>query len=191
MITAIVLTHNEEEMLLNCLKSIEWVDEILISDKKSTDSTLAIAQKYNAKIHHFTGVHFDDWRNQALEKTNGNWAIYIDPDERITKELKAEIQTILNKNETSFVKSDLKSAYRMKRINYWWGREFFSISSIFVSAKLFSDKTISSWLYILLALKIASSMFSASISIIRESVSCISISHGFFINDNLACFLNL
>ncbi|PIP53377.1 hypothetical protein COX08_01320 [Candidatus Beckwithbacteria bacterium CG23_combo_of_CG06-09_8_20_14_all_34_8] len=124
MITAIVLTHNEEEMLLNCLKSIEWVDEILISDKKSTDSTLAIAQKYNAKIHHFTGVHFDDWRNQALEKTNGNWAIYIDPDERITKELKAEIQTILNENETSFVKSDLKSAYRMKRINYWWGKKF-------------------------------------------------------------------
>jgi len=124
MITAIVLAHNEEKMLPNCLKSLDWVDEILVSDKGSRDKTVEVAQDYRAKIHHFAGIHFDDWRNQAFKEANGDWVLYIDPDERVTKELNLEIQNLLDEKETSFVKEDLKSAYKIRRINYWWGKKF-------------------------------------------------------------------
>jgi len=124
MISAIVLTHNEEKMLTNCLQSLDWVDELIVSDKGSTDNTVEIAQKAGAKIHTFTGIHFDDWRNQALKEATGNWVLYIDPDERVTKELQLEIQQLLDEKEPSFVKQSLNSAYRIRRINYWWGKKF-------------------------------------------------------------------
>jgi len=121
MITAIVLTHNEEEMLPNCLKTLDWVDEIIVSDKGSIDKTVEIAQRAGAKIHHFEGIYFDDWRNQALKQASGEWVLFIDPDERVTVFLKNEIQMILTGNgESNF------SAYRVKRINYWWGKRFYA-----------------------------------------------------------------
>ncbi len=46
MISAVVLTKNEEEFIRNCLESVSWVDEIIVIDCGSTDNTLVIAKKY-------------------------------------------------------------------------------------------------------------------------------------------------
>ena len=42
-ISAIVLTRNEEDFLPGCLKSLRWVDEIVVVDAGSLDATLTIA----------------------------------------------------------------------------------------------------------------------------------------------------
>jgi len=117
MISAIVLTKNEEKMLPNCLKNLDWVDEIVLSDKNSTDKTIEIAKQYNTKIHKFSGIYFDDWRNEALKQASGDWVFYIDPDERVSRKLAAEIQKII-------FQDNAVSAYKIKRINYWWGKKF-------------------------------------------------------------------
>ncbi|NMC36442.1 glycosyltransferase family 2 protein [Candidatus Beckwithbacteria bacterium] len=115
-LSVIITTHNEEQMLPKCLESVAWADEIIVCDKKSTDSTLAIAKKTKAKICHFTGEHFDKWRNEALKHASGEWVLYLDPDERITSELKQEI--------LEAIKNDEFAAYQLARKNYWWGEEF-------------------------------------------------------------------
>ncbi|MGI5828167.1 MAG: glycosyltransferase family 2 protein [Patescibacteria group bacterium] len=115
-LTAIILTHNEELMLPDCLKSVSWADEIIVIDKKSQDSTREIAEKFGAKVVTFEGEYFDEWRNVGITKASSPWIFYIDPDERVTPELKAEIEKALDQEEYK--------AFRMPRKNFWWGKEF-------------------------------------------------------------------
>ena len=50
-IALIVLTHNEELNLPNCLENaVSRVEEIFVVDSYSTDKTLEIARSYGAKV---------------------------------------------------------------------------------------------------------------------------------------------
>ncbi len=44
-LAAIILTRNNEETLDECLSSINWINEIVIVDTKSSDNTIEIAKK--------------------------------------------------------------------------------------------------------------------------------------------------
>ncbi len=50
-ISVVLATFNEEKNLPDCLESVKnLANEIVIVDGTSTDNTVAIAKKYNAKI---------------------------------------------------------------------------------------------------------------------------------------------
>lgn len=80
-----MIVKNEENFLEGCLESVkDIVDEIVIVDTGSTDKTIEIAQKYNAKIFHFDWI--DDFaaaRNESLKHCTGKWILYLDADERL------------------------------------------------------------------------------------------------------------
>lgn len=80
-----MIVKNEEKFLEGCLESVkDVVDEIVIVDTGSTDRTLEIAQKFNAKIYHFQWI--DDFaaaRNESLKHCTGRWILYLDADERL------------------------------------------------------------------------------------------------------------
>ena len=61
MITALILTYNEENILPKCLEALSFVDEILVFDSFSTDKTLQIAENFNAIIKQRT---FDNYSHQ-------------------------------------------------------------------------------------------------------------------------------
>ena len=53
-----MIIKNEEKFLEGCLKSVEGVaDEIVIVDTGSTDKSLEIAKKFNAKIFNFEWIN--------------------------------------------------------------------------------------------------------------------------------------
>lgn len=115
MITAIVLTKNEEERIEACLESIKWVDEIIVVDSNSSDKTIEIAKKFGAKTFQ---REFDNYVNQkewAMSKVTGDWALYIDADERVLEPLKQEI--------ADFISKDNISAYAISRRNIILGSE--------------------------------------------------------------------
>ncbi|KKQ67253.1 MAG: Glycosyl transferase family 2 [Candidatus Daviesbacteria bacterium GW2011_GWA2_38_24] len=99
MISAIVLTKNEEKMIQTCLESIKWVDEIIVVDNGSTDKTLEEVQKYTEKIYQSDKPSFAERRNLGLSKAKGNFILCVDADERVTHDLKTEI---LEKVNSSF-----------------------------------------------------------------------------------------
>jgi len=98
-ITLSMIVKNEENYLPGCLESVkDIVDEIVIVDTGSTDGTLEIAEKFNAKIFRFEWIKdFSAARNFALSKSNGDWILYLDADERISEKSKKEIQRLTNK----------------------------------------------------------------------------------------------
>ena len=49
-ITAIILARNEEQHIVDCIKSIQFADEILVIDDGSTDQTVLLATDLGAKV---------------------------------------------------------------------------------------------------------------------------------------------
>ena len=77
-ISAIVLTKNEEDRIERCLKSLQWVDEIIVFDSGSTDKTLEIAKTFNAKTFTNKAWHgFGAQRKLAQEKAQNDWILSI------------------------------------------------------------------------------------------------------------------
>lgn len=84
-----MIVKDSEEMLHRALKStVNLVDEIIIVDTGSTDSTKDIAKQYTDKV--FDGSDplkygFETPRNEALEKAASDWVLWIDSDEALLR----------------------------------------------------------------------------------------------------------
>ncbi len=115
MISVVVITKNEEDMVRTCLESVRWADEIVVADNGSDDKTMEIVKKYTDQIVAFNGQDFATLRNRATEKTRGDWILYVDADERVLEPLREEVLELVKKTD--------KSAYALSRRNIIFGRE--------------------------------------------------------------------
>lgn len=115
-ISGIVITHNEESNLRECLKSISWLNEIVIVDSQSEDNTLKIASEYTDIIFSVDISNVTEKRIFALDKAKFEWIIFVDADERVTEELKQEILS-LKENEIE----DINGFY-INRKNFYFGK---------------------------------------------------------------------
>jgi len=81
-----MIVRDEEAYLPACLDSLEGVvDELLIVDTGSIDSTPEIALNHGAKLIRSEWVgDFAKARNLALDGATGRWILYIDADERVS-----------------------------------------------------------------------------------------------------------
>ncbi|MFL9650014.1 glycosyltransferase family 2 protein [Exiguobacterium chiriqhucha] len=113
-ISAVIITKNEEANLEECLKSLHWVDEIIIVDSYSTDSTKEIARKYTPYVYERSWTGYTDQRNYGATKATNEWILSIDADERITEKLSIEIKEKLGAN--NFV------AFKIPMQNYVFNR---------------------------------------------------------------------
>ncbi len=115
-ITAIILTKNEEKNIEDCIKSVEFCDEIIVIDDKSVDATVSIAKKYDVKVvERDLNDDYASQRNAAVSETKHDWILYVDADERIVDSLREEIIATVPK--TPF------SAFYIRRRDWWWNHE--------------------------------------------------------------------
>ena len=82
-ISACYIVKNEEENLEKSICSIkDFYDELIVVDTGSTDNTVQIAQKYDAKIFFYSWHNdFAAARNFAKKKATGDWIVFLDADE--------------------------------------------------------------------------------------------------------------
>lgn len=117
MISAVVLTKNEQDSVERCLKSVSFCNEILIIDDFSTDNTTNIAKKYASKIFkNKLNNDFSKQRNFGLSKANGEWVLFIDSDEIVSESLKQEITRTLKQNKKTV------NGYYVKREDIFLGK---------------------------------------------------------------------
>jgi len=116
MISIIVITKNEAHDIRECLKSISWADEIIILDSDSTDDTVKIAREFTKHVY-----ISQDWqgfgiqKNRALAYATKEWVLSLDADERVTEELRAEI-------EEAIAKPNSNSGFRIPRSSNYCGK---------------------------------------------------------------------
>lgn len=101
-ISGIILTHNSQRTITNCLNSvIPCLDELIIIDDDSTDKTLDIVKQLfpEARIYHQKLDRFDKQRNYGISLAKNPWVLMIDSDESLSPELQTSIKE--TKEETN------------------------------------------------------------------------------------------
>jgi len=120
MLSVIIITYNEEEVIKNCLESlVGFAEEIIIVDSESEDRTVEIAKQYTSKLFIRKLTNFSDQRNYAMKKAQGDWVLYIDADEVVTPEFKKEVQHIINNYNKS-----MDAGYFIHRDTYYFGKRW-------------------------------------------------------------------
>ncbi|MGV7223971.1 MAG: glycosyltransferase [Nitrospinales bacterium] len=81
-----MIVKNEEQYLAHCLASVKpIVDEMIVVDTGSTDSTKDIAVSFGAMIYDYDwNDNFAEARNFSISKASGNWILIMDADEVIS-----------------------------------------------------------------------------------------------------------
>jgi glycosyltransferase involved in cell wall biosynthesis len=113
-ISVTIITLNEEENIRDCLKSVKWADEIIVSDSGSTDATREICGEFGAKVFTDEWHGFGKQKNLCEERASGQWILNLDADERVSSELASEI--------CSTVEKKAYDGYYIARKNYFGSR---------------------------------------------------------------------
>jgi glycosyltransferase involved in cell wall biosynthesis len=115
-LTVIVLTHNDEEHIVDCLELLKFADELIVVDDESTDRTVELARKFTNKVFiRPLNNNFSNQRNFALNNAHNQWILFVDSDEFVSDKLRGEI--LLK------IKSKNATGYYLKRIDFMWGRK--------------------------------------------------------------------
>lgn len=123
MISAIILTKNEEKNIKKCLKSLNWCDEIIVIDDFSNDKTIKIAKKLGTKVYQrHLNNDFAAQRNFGLKKAKGEWVLFIDADEIVSPQLKNEIKNMVNSSDDRLLDLPHYRGFRIKRRDKFLGK---------------------------------------------------------------------
>lgn len=109
LLTALVITYNEEQNIKSVLDHLAFADEIIVVDSFSSDRTFEIASGFKGvKVVKRAFDNFASQRNFALSLASNSWILFVDADERLTPELQKEISFVINQNDSA-------SAYFVRR----------------------------------------------------------------------------
>jgi glycosyltransferase involved in cell wall biosynthesis len=118
MLSAVVLSHNDEQTIEKTLLSLSFCGEIIVVDDASTDKTVTLAKKHHATVYtRSLKEDFAAQRNFGLSKAKGEWVLFVDSDEVVSSLLAQEIVA-----KTQVYTPDVYG-YMVKRTDSIFGKE--------------------------------------------------------------------
>lgn len=117
LISAVIITCNEERNIARCIHSLRGVaDEIVVVDSGSTDRTEEICRQAGVVFEHHDWAGYAEQKNYADSLASHPWIFSIDADEALSDELR---DSLLNFKNTS---PDTAKIYYFNRITNYCGR---------------------------------------------------------------------
>jgi glycosyltransferase involved in cell wall biosynthesis len=110
-----IITRNESVHLEDCLRSARWADEVVVVDAESADGTADIARRFADKVIAQPWLGFAAQKNLALDHATKPWVLSLDADERVTPDLRCEIEGVLDADGPC-------AGYSIPRKNFFRGR---------------------------------------------------------------------
>ena len=117
LISATIITFNEESNIKAACESLAWADEIVVIDSNSTDATRELAAAAGARVITNAWPGFGAQKQFAVEQAKNEWIFSLDADERVSAELKASIEKLRQQPE-----SQLADGYEIARRTYYQRR---------------------------------------------------------------------
>lgn len=114
-LSVVIITKNEAQNIRACLQSVAWADEIIVVDSGSTDDTVAICREFTPHVYSHDWPGFGPQKNRALDYATGEWVLSLDADERISPELRKELQDAM-------AAPGAATAFRIPRLSSFCGR---------------------------------------------------------------------
>ncbi len=90
-VSACIIALDEADRLEECLRSLDWADEIVVVDAHSEDGTRELAQRLGARVIERDWPGHVAQKEFAIRAASHDWVFCIDCDERVSPALRAEI----------------------------------------------------------------------------------------------------
>lgn len=98
-LSATIITCNEEGNLPRCLRSLAWVDEVIVVDSGSRDNTINIAKAHGARVFQKEWRGYGQQKNFAMSQATHDWVLNLDADEEVSDILRESIEYLLQEEE--------------------------------------------------------------------------------------------
>ena len=91
-LSACIITYNEADRIDDCVRSVGFCDEVIVVDSHSTDATREQAAARGARVIERDWPGYRSQKQFAVEAAHHDWVLCLDADERVSDELRAEIE---------------------------------------------------------------------------------------------------
>ena len=119
-ISALIIARNEENKIQRSLKSLDFVNEIIVILDRTTDKTKSMSVLYTNKIYGGSWESEGERRNYGISKCNSDWILEIDADEVVSKKLANEILEKTNHSDSDFYYIPIKNYVGELAVPYGW-----------------------------------------------------------------------
>jgi glycosyltransferase involved in cell wall biosynthesis len=103
-ISVCIVCRNEADKLGPCLESVRWADEVVLLDLDSDDGSADLASAAGARVVRHPPVPIvEAVRNVVADAATGDWVLALDPDERVSPGLAAELSRVSARSDVDAV----------------------------------------------------------------------------------------
>ncbi len=115
-LSAVLIAQNEEKAIAQAIASVSFCDDVVLVDSGSSDRTREIALAAGARvIVNAPWPGFVAQRTFAVSAARHDWVLALDADERVSAELRGEIEALRRGGCAA-------AGYKMPRVAFYLGR---------------------------------------------------------------------
>ena len=123
-VSALVVAHNEEARLEECLKRLAFAGEIVVVLDRTSDRSEEIARKFTSSILKGAWEIEGERRNAGIEYCHGPWILEVDADEHVGEALAREIATVAQSSAHDIHEIPVDNYIGGRLVRYGWGASF-------------------------------------------------------------------
>ena len=123
-LSAVVVIHNEESRLADCLDRLRFADEIVVVLDRCTDRSAEIARRFTDRLVEGAWEQEAGRRTAGIEACRGDWILEVDADERVSPALAAEIRETVANSPYDRHLIPVDNYIGSVRVRYGWGGSF-------------------------------------------------------------------
>ena len=123
-LSALVVVHDEERQLADCLACLTFADEIVVVLDRCQDRSRNIALGFTRHLVEGAWGREGPRRHAGIDACGGNWILEIDADERVTPELAAEIRRVAETSSAGWHLVGVDNYIGTRLVRWGWGASF-------------------------------------------------------------------
>ena len=123
-LSALVVAHNEEVQLADCLSTLGFADEIVVVLDRCTDGSKDIAAGFTHRLVEGGWDLEGPRRNAGIAACRGVWVVEIDADERVPPALAAEIRSVIAATPFDWHELSIDNYIGKRLVRWGWGASF-------------------------------------------------------------------
>jgi len=120
-LSALVVAHNEQAQLDDCLACLRFADEIVVVLDRCIDRSEDIARTHGAKIEAGAWEIEGARRNRGIELCTGDWILEVDADERVTDALAEDIRATIARAPYGYFLIPYHNYVGDRLVEFGWG----------------------------------------------------------------------
>jgi glycosyltransferase involved in cell wall biosynthesis len=123
-LSALVVAHDEERQLAECLGCLGFADEIVVVLDRCRDRSREIALRFAGRLVEGSWEREGPRRHAGIDACRGRWILEVDADERVTPELAIEIRRVVETSSAGWHLIPVDNYVGTRLVRWGWGASF-------------------------------------------------------------------